>query len=392
MHPVGPDTSVHRPYAADMVGPNAAEPSDRHVVVFGTRPEAVKLAPVIEALDGRAFVVHTGQHYDAELAGTFGERIGLAPPSVQFQIGGARRSAQVGAATRALVELLGTVGARSLIVQGDTNSALAGALAAHRLSIPLVHVEAGLRSNDRAMPEEHNRIVIDHLSALACAPTQHAADTLRSELDPNSATDIVVTGNTVVDALLLHPPLAHDIEITLARHGLRRDGFVLATLHRPENVDDVDRLHAILDVLASAPDEVVLPLHPRTRRLLGDLDDRTALRVVDPLHHHEFLALLAACAVCVSDSGGIQEEVSVLKRPVIVVRRSTERPEVLGSFATLTPTVDKLRTELKRHLHDVAAIRERLRDIPTPYGDGHAGEHIAAAIEALPTPNAYRHH
>jgi UDP-N-acetylglucosamine 2-epimerase (non-hydrolysing) len=375
-----------------MVEPNAAAPSGRDVVVLGTRPEAVKLASVIRALGDDAFVVHTGQHYDPELAGAFGDRIGLSRPDVQFEIGGARRSQQVGTATRALVDLLAGNDARTVIVQGDTNSALAGALAAQQLSIPLVHVEAGLRSNDRAMPEEHNRIVIDHLSTLACAPTQRAADTLRAELESKTATNIVVTGNTVVDALFTRPPSEHEIDTALRHHRLERDDFVLATLHRPENVDDVDRLRAILDVLASAHADVLLPLHPRTRERLGTTADRHDVHVIDPLHHNEFVALLAACAVCVSDSGGIQEEVSVLKRPVVVVRRSTERPEVQGTFATLTPTVDELRTELARHLADVAAVHTRLRDIPTPYGDGHAGRRIATAIAALPTATAVRRH
>ncbi len=358
----------------------------RPVVVFGTRPEAVKLAPVIDALGDNVFVVHTGQHYDPELADTFGQRIGLASPDVQFGFGGTPRSEQVGATTRALVELLSATPARCVIVQGDTNSALAGALAAQHVGAPLIHVEAGLRSHDRAMPEEHNRLVIDHLSALACAPTDHAAEALRSELGVHSSTEVVVTGNTVVDALLAHPLPQGDVGVALQRHGLRRDEFVLATLHRPENVDDADRLRSILDILASARADVVLPMHPRTRARLGERSDRHGLRIIEPLHHREFLALLAACAVCVSDSGGIQEEVSVLKRPVIVVRRSTERPEVVGTFATLTPSVDELRSALIDHLANTEAIHRRLRDLPTPYGDGHAGEHVAAAIAALPAP------
>ncbi len=381
-----------RPYAAEMVEPNAVAPSGRDVVVLGTRPEVVKLASLISALGDDAFVVHTGQHYDPELAGAFGGRIGLARPDVQLDVGGARRSEQIGAATRALVDLLSGRGARSVTVQGDTNSALAGALTAQQLSIPLVHVEAGLRSNDRAMPEEHNRIVIDHLSTLACAPTQHAADTLRAELQAHSPTNIVVTGNTVVDALVASPPSETTVVAALRKHRLDRDNFVLATLHRPENVDRDERLVELLSALDTADADVILPLHPRTRARLGDRSFDGRLRIVDPLPHAEFLALLSACAVCVSDSGGIQEEVSVLKRPVIVVRRSTERPEVQGTFATLTPTVDELRTELARHLADVAAIHARLRDIPTPYGDGHAGRRIATAIAALPTPNAYRRH
>ena len=353
----------------------------RDVVVFGTRPEAVKLATVIESLGERGCIVHTGQHYDEGLAAGFSAALGLRSPDHQLHVGGRSRSAQVIDATRTLIELLAGSGARSVVVQGDTNSALAGALAATATEIPIVHVEAGLRSHDRAMPEEHNRVVIDHLSALACAPTKHAASVLARELGTPTRTRIIVTGNPVIDVLLRNLPNPATIERVTSRYDVAGRPFVLATLHRPENVDDEQRLGALVELLRAVSVTVVFALHPRAAQRLGThtpIDG--SIRFVDPLEHDDFIALLAACSVCVSDSGGVQEEVSVLGKPVIVVRRSTERPEVVGTFAALAPTVDDLTRELRRHLDEERSIAERLRTLVTPYGTGDSGARIVAAM------------
>jgi UDP-N-acetylglucosamine 2-epimerase (non-hydrolysing) len=354
------------------------------VVVFGTRPEAVKLRGVVHLLGPAARLVHTGQHYSTELAGAFQAELGIGTPIGQLSVGGSTRGRQIGEATIALEEHLEREPAAAVVVQGDTNSTLAGALAANATGTPLAHVEAGLRSRDRAMPEEHNRVLVDHLSDMCCAPTQVSESNLLAEgIAPER---IDVTGNTVVDAVLELTPSGESLGSLLRARGLEPKQYVLATFHRPENVDDPDVLATILRELAALPLPVVLPLHPRTRRRietagLGSLLD--GVRIEAPTGYATFLGLMSGSALVVSDSGGVQEESSVLKRPVVVVRQSTERPEVLGSFSALTPPGPGIGHEARRFLDDVSGHHARLAALATPYGDGHASERTVRAIERI---------
>ena len=259
---------------------------------------------------------------------------------------------------------------------------MGAALAANATDTPLVHIEAGLRSFDRAMPEEHNRIVTDVLSDLCCAPTEVSRANLLESGIP--AERIAVTGNTVVEAV--NTLLPAERAPYLDRYGISQAGFLLATFHRPENVDDPDTLSVILTELAALELPTILPMHPRTRARvesfgLGDLLDQ--LQVVEPVGFQEFLALSAECAALVSDSGGVQEEVSVLKRPVLVVRRSTERPEVLGTFAERVLPGPDIGRIVGGWLADLPALHERLATIPSPYGEGDAAELSVAAIDKL---------
>jgi UDP-N-acetylglucosamine 2-epimerase (non-hydrolysing) len=361
-----------------------ALPDHSVAVVLGTRPEIVKLAGLVRLLGPAARVVHTGQHYDPELSGIFFDEFDMVRPEAHVDIGGERRGTQIGRATAGLDDLFTDDRPLVVVVQGDTNTAAAGALAANASDIPLVHVEAGLRSFDRRMPEEHNRVIADHLADLCLAPT----DGNRANLVAEGIGDdrIVVTGNTVVDAVGHLLPSPTERASILERFGVAPSGFVLSTFHRPENVDDAERLARILGQLASLPVPVVLPLHPRTvRRVeafgLGHL--LTGIEVVEPIGYREFLALGAESALLVSDSGGVQEEVSVYKRPLIVVRRSTERPEVLGTFARLVdpgPGISQIAVEWLERLDDVHAD---LAGMPSPYGDETAPRRSVDAIEAL---------
>ncbi|MFI9452721.1 non-hydrolyzing UDP-N-acetylglucosamine 2-epimerase [Amycolatopsis sp. NPDC052450] len=357
------------------------------VLVCGTRPELIKLSPLMRCLGDRCAVVYTGQHYDESLYSRI--RADL-PSSQRFRELGVTvdgRAAQLGQAISAVDRALADFPPPVVLVQGDTTSALAGALAANARELPLVHVEAGLRSHDRAMPEEHNRVLIDHLADLCCAPTDLNRRNLAAENIP--AERIAVTGNTVVEALLAGLPPAAARADLLSVRGLRRDGYVLATLHRPENVDDPARLSEILRELGRLPLPVVLPLHPRTSksvRRFGLTRLLVPLLVLEPQSYPSFLALAAEAAVLISDSGGIQEEASVLKRPVIVVRRSTERPEISGDFGTLVPPGPRIGAEAAVWLDDVAGHRERLRHIPSPYGDGFASQRIVDAIGEMVAP------
>ncbi|MGH8925869.1 MAG: non-hydrolyzing UDP-N-acetylglucosamine 2-epimerase [Acidimicrobiia bacterium] len=345
-------------------------------VVLGTRPEIVKLAHIIKLLEEAAFVVHTGQHYDPNLSEVFFQDLGLAAPDLFLEIGGVSRGEQIGSATSSLDRLLAEHQPRAVVVQGDTNSVTAGALAANARGIFLCHIEAGLRSRDRQMPEEHNRVITDHLSDLCCAPTETALENLASE--GIFGNRVALTGNTVVEAVEGFMP--SDRGEILARMGVEPGSYVLATFHRPENVDDPERYAMILNELANLPLPVLLPLHPRSVARaesfgLGTLLEK--LRVTEPIGYRDFLALEAESALMVSDSGGIAEEASVVKRPLVVVRNSTERPEVMGTFAVLIQPGPAIGDEARRWLD---AGWAHLSDIPSPYGDGSASQLSLTAL------------
>ena len=349
-------------------------------VVFGTRPEVVKLAPVLWALGPAARAIHTGQHYDPALADSLLTELDLAAPALRLDVGGMARGAQIGAAITGLEQAFTHQRPDVVVVQGDTNSTLAGAIAANVAGVPLVHVEAGLRSYDRAMPEEHNRVLTDHLADLCCTPTETSRAQLAAEGIDGAR--VVVTGNTVVDAAQRMLPDAAERATLLARFGLEPDGYVLSTFHRPENVDNDARLRGILAELATYPVPVVLPLHPRTAaRLASEPVDLGPIRLVDPVGHREFLGLASGCAFLVSDSGGVQEEASIVKRPVLVVRASTERPEVLGTFAEIVSDVHAIGDVGREWMADLVVLHARLASLPSPYGDGTAGARTVAAIE-----------
>lgn len=358
-------------------------------VVFGTRPELIKLAAVVRLLGDQARTYHTGQHFDSELSSAMSDELGLERPFASLAVGGRGRAGQIGEAVLGLERLFETERPGVVVVQGDTNSALAGALVANAQEIPLVHVEAGLRSFDRAMPEEHNRVMIDHLSDVCCAPTQRAHDYLRAENITEAR--ITVTGNTVVGAVLDMLPNNFDRARILAEYGLTENEFVLATLHRPENVDGAEQLSLVLDGLIALDVPVVLALHPRTkdRAERFGLSDRLAkLQVIPSLGYSKFLGLLAGCALAVSDSGGIQEEVTVVGRPLLVVRRSTERAEGIGVWSQIIPAT-KIESRGRELLEDPVGLRQSLAMRPSPYGDAHAAERIVAAIHKITDRDAF---
>ena len=352
--------------------------NSRICVVAGTRSEIVKLAPLVRLLDEDAELVHTGQHEDQELAGAFLAGAGLTRAHVLSGICGQPRHVQVGRMIEQLGGLLDTERPAAVIVHGDTSTASAGAQAANYAGIPVLHVEAGLRSFERAMPEEINRCVAGVLADRHCAPTEQAVENLRAE--GVSPTRIILTGNTIVEAtrsMLPGPEAARRIVASL---GAEPEGYVLATIHRPENTDDPERLGIILAELSKLGLPVLLPLHPHTRQAagrhgLGQALDR--LQVIPPADHRTFLALASLARLLVSDSGGLQEECTVLKRPLIVVRNSTERPEAMATgFAHLVPPGPRI-GDLGRQLISDAALAGRLAAIPSPYGDGRASERIA---------------
>ncbi|GAA0393674.1 non-hydrolyzing UDP-N-acetylglucosamine 2-epimerase [Streptomyces luteireticuli] len=367
-----------------------APKSNRIALVLGTRPELVKLTDLIRLLGPTAHLIHTGQHYDEELSGRFLTELGLPEPTYLTGIGGKPRAVQISAALAQLDELFTAEPPLAVVVQGDTNAALAGALAANARGIPLLHVEAGLRSHDRNMPEEHNRVLIDRIADVLCAAT---GDNRANLLAEGVADDrIEITGNTVVEAVHNQLPGADTRAALLRTHGLTADAYVLATVHRPENTDSPEALRAILTELAAlATDDrpVVLPLHPRTRARIeaaGLTGLLAPLTVTAPLGYSEFLALARHAALLVSDSGGIQEECTVLGRPLVVVRRSTERPEAMADFADLVQPGPAIGAAARRRLAEGRAGLDRLAALPSPFGDGLASDRIAELLARIAAP------
>jgi UDP-N-acetylglucosamine 2-epimerase (non-hydrolysing) len=346
-------------------------------LVVGTRPESIKMAPVVEQLGDDAVVVHTGQHDSPGMIQlpAHGRAVELPP------LRHTSRGNQLGRTIAALDLLFAELRPDVVGVQGDTTSAVAGALAANAAHIPLLHVEAGLRSFDRSMPEEHNRILIDHIADLCCAPTTLAVAHLRREGLPDHR--IVLTGNPVVEAATRALPGPAEQLAVLRETGVRDDHYVLATVHRPENVDDDNALDAILLALSRSPIPVVLPVHPRLQARLAPRVPAMAnarIRLTRPLEYPQLLALAQRARLIVTDSGGLQEEATVLKKPIIVVRRSNERPEIEGVFGCRIPPTALLPT-LAVWIND--RRHTNLYRIPSPYGDGAAAMRIAREARRL---------
>jgi UDP-N-acetylglucosamine 2-epimerase (non-hydrolysing) len=335
-------------------------------------------------LGSSARFLHTCQHSDEELSGVFLAGAQLPQPETLHGICGEPRHAQIGR----MVERLGTIFAEcppaAVVVQGDTNTASAAAQAGNYVGVPVVHVEAGLRSFDRRMPEELNRCVTGVLADLHCAPTERAVANLRGEGVPTEK--IALTGNTIVEATLGMAPDDTAARMIVEELGAEPGAYVLATIHRPENTDDAARLGTVLDELGKLGLPVFFPLHPRTRKAIHQHGLTWALdrlRPLPPADHRTFLGLARHARLIVSDSGGVQEECTVLKRPLIVIRNSTERPEsVDAGFAHLVqpgPAIGDLGARLIGD-DDLAG---RLAKIECPFGDGRASERIFGYLRAF---------
>ncbi len=335
------------------------------VHVVGARPNYMKVAPVYAALERRGKVeqrlVHTGQHYDALLKDVFFAELPLPRPHVQLEA----RTPET--ATAELEQALADLAPDLVVVAGDVNSTLAGAVAARKRGIRVAHIESGLRSHDWSMPEEVNRVITDHLSALLLTTLPSGDENLRREHLPDER--FARVGNTMIDTLLANVDAARALEDEAAERE-----YVLVTLHRPTLVDDrealAETIAALDEIAATLP--VIFPVHPRTKKNLGDVG---RVVVTDPLPYLQFLSLEAQAAAVVTDSGGIQEETTVLGVPCFTLRDNTERPETLEGTNRLIR-------------------RDQLRDVPRlieeptpgrvpPLWDGHAGERAAQAIEEV---------
>ena len=347
------------------------------VHVIGARPNFMKAAPVINALKGKTAVtqilVHTGQHFDVSMSDVFFQQLGMPAPNVNLGVGSGTHANQTAEVMIRLEPVLSENPPDCVMVYGDVNSTAAAALVCAKLGIRVAHVEAGLRSFDRTMPEEINRIVTDQLADLLFTPSQDGDDNLRRE--GIAAERIFRVGNVMIDSLVRLLPIA----LQSGCDGIP-EKYALVTLHRPSNVDDSSGLmrifESLLDINRDLP--VIFPVHPRTRKRIADFGlDVRQMRLLDPLPYVDFLALQARATVVITDSGGIQEEASYLRVPCLTLRENTERPITisLGTNVVVGRDPSKLRDELNKLL---AGKSRTGNDIPL--WDGHAAERIVDVL------------
>lgn len=347
------------------------------LTVVGARPQFIKAGPFSRAVRQRhtEVLVHTGQHYDAGMSDVFFEELGLPKPDHHLGVGSGTHGRQTAQMLERLEDVMRRESPDAVVVYGDTNSTLAGALAAAKLGLRVAHVEAGLRSGVRDMPEEINRVVADRLSTWLFAPTKNAADNLARE----GITDgVVVTGDIMFDALLQHVAIAEQRSTVLRDMGLTPGSYALATVHRAANTDDVRRLGEIFDALALLHEPVIVPLHPRTKAaLMGtDIEVEPPVRVVEPVGYLDMLMLQRHARVVLTDSGGVQKEAYLLGVPCVTLRDETEWVETLEGGWNVLAGADAERIV-------AAAKRPRPAGEPAPvFGDGHAAERMVAALES----------
>ena len=353
------------------------------LTVVGARPQFVKAAPVSAALRASGvteFLVHTGQHYDKEMSEVFFEELGMRAPDANLNVGSASHAEQTAAMLVGVERLIKHEKPDGVLVFGDTNSTIAGALAASKLGIPVCHVEAGLRSFNRAMPEEQNRVVTDHLSSLLFAPTATASRNLEREGIAKKM--IHVTGDVMLDATLMFGAIAQQRSRILDRFSLEPYRYVVATLHRAANTDSPAVLAACLEGLGTVSQSlpVVMPMHPRTRAiavelgLLGKLP--ASLTITEPLGYLDMLTLTRSASVVATDSGGLQKEAFFFRIPCVTLRDETEWTELVeAGWNSLCPPVGAATIA-----EAVIAAAGRTGKDVSPYGEGKASEHISRLL------------
>jgi UDP-N-acetylglucosamine 2-epimerase (non-hydrolysing) len=350
-------------------------------VILGTRPEIVKMSPIVRELQRRQldfFILHTGQHYSYEMDRVFFDELSLPSSKYNLDVGSGSQADQTSRILVGVEMVLLEEKPDVVLVLGDTNSVMGGALAAAKIHVPVGHVEAGLRSFDRSMPEEINRVVADHVSDYLFAPTETSRRNLLNE--GISDEDIYVTGNTVVDAVNQNLELSRRADV-LSRYGLEEGAFFLVTLHRAENVDSEMRLGKILSGLRRIRDRyslpILFPVHPRTRKMidffgfnLGDIG------LVEPVSYLDFLGLESEARLVLTDSGGVQEETCILGVPCVTLRDNTERPETLDVGSNVLAGTDP-----DGIVEKAAKMLDADRDWLNPFGDGRAGARITGILK-----------
>ena len=365
-------------------------------VVLGTRPEIIKMASVIDEINKRGhelILIHTGQHYDKEMSENFFKDLELPLPNKNIHVGSGSHGKQTGRMMEGIEEVLIEEKPDIVLVQGDTNAVLAGALVASKLHIPVGHVEAGLRSFDETMPEEINRLVADVTTKLYFVPTIESALNLLSE--GISHKQIIITGNTVVDACFRNLKIAEKRDKEQYDEGLRNldidnmKNIVALTMHRAENVDVKERLLNIIDALLALDDvDIIFPIHPRTRNtlknfnLLEKLEQTKHIHLIKPVGYLDFLLLLSKSKFILTDSGGLQEEAITLNIPALTLRYNTERPETVtaGGNILVGSDTEKIIKNARLILED-EKFSNKMKNATNPYGKGNAAEVMLDSIE-----------
>jgi len=349
----------------------------RVLTVVGARPQFIKAAPVSRVLrrEHEEFLLHTGQHYDDAMSDLFFRELAIPPPDRNLEVGSGSHATQTGAMLPGIEAVALELEPDRLLVYGDTNSTLAGALVGAKLHIPVAHVEAGLRSFDRRMPEEVNRVVADHLSAFLLCPTQTAAENLARE---GVTSGVTVVGDVMYDAYLQHLEVARQTCTVLGDLGLEKGGYHLMTAHRAENVDSRQRLAAIMRGVSESGLRVVFPMHPRTRNALdaAGITPGPGVRVTAAVGYLEMLVLEENAQAIVTDSGGVQKEAYFAGVPCITLRDTTEWPETVeaGWNVLVGSHPEKIANEMRTFRPGGAR--------PQVFGDGHAAELAVAELAA----------
>lgn len=356
----------------------------KYIVIAGTRPEIIKIAPIIRNLQSLnldfSFIL-TGQHYDYELSKQMISDLNLPSPNLAIDLKTSSPASQIAEIMTRLEPFIEQQSKAVVLVQGDTNSVVSASLTSVKAGIPIGHIEAGLRSYDWRMPEEHNRRMVDHISDLLFAPTEHDKLNLVREGVYGS---VHVTGNTVIDAVNEHLPLAEKRSNIL--ENIEQHDFILATLHRSENVDDETRIFSIIKAFIESKIQILFPLHPRTKKRLKEfgLFDKVVLarniQIVPPLGYLDFLVLMKNSRFIVTDSGGIQEEATApeISKRILIIRNSTERPEAIecGAAKLVPPNYENVLKEMKSEMSD-----ETTRNYKCPFGDGNSAKRIIDIVE-----------
>lgn len=357
--------------------------ADMLSIVLGTRPEIIKMSPIIRYCEERGidyFVVHTNQHYSYEMDKIFFEELSLTEAKYNLRIGSASQGRQTGMMLGGIEDVFERDTPDIVLVEGDTNTVLAGALASSKMHIPVGHVEAGLRSYDRRMPEEINRVLTDHISDYLFAPTGTSKENLAREGLLNG---VHVVGNTIVDATYQNLKIASKHSMVLQELGLGDNDYFLITLHRAENVDDKETLNRILiafNRLSDAYDvPLVFPIHPRTRKMidrfgLGSMLDR--VMIIEPVGYLDFLILEKSAKLILTDSGGVQEEACILSVPCVTLRDNTERPETVNVGKSVLAGSDP-----DSIVRCVAEMLGRKLSDENPFGDGRSGARIMGLLD-----------
>ena len=346
------------------------------VTIVGARPQFIKAAAVSRVLRERhrEILVHTGQHYDYEMSGVFFDGLDLPRPDINLEVGSGSHGAQTGAMLKGIEVTLLNERPDYVLIYGDTNSTLAGALAASKLSVPVAHVEAGLRSFNRRMPEEINRVLADHVSDLLLCPSDTAVRNLAAE---GISRNVHLVGDVMLDVLnWAKQRLAGKPSRLLTQFGLTEKRYLLATVHRGENTDDPSRLRQILNAFNSLEEPVVFPVHPRSRKVIKEIGCRTKphVRFIEPVAYLDMIALENSARLILTDSGGVQKEAYWLDVPCLTLREETEWVETVEAGWNTLPGTDS--GKIVKAVHSFRPAGPK----PSLYGDGRAAEKCVSLL------------